>query len=393
MMADVMLRDVRAVFKEDSDPAAVIFGQTSTPKDEESDLVGQANYRDGHVYAIDGVDLDIKDGESIAILGPSGCGKSTMLRVIAGLIMLEVPNSGTIEYGGESWTKLSAKDRRVGIVFQNYALYPHMHSKKNLGFFFKMHKREEEVDERVEIVSKMMGVGFDQLLDRRPKALSGGQQQRVAIARCIVRDPTVFLFDEPLSNLDAKLRTRTRVEIKRLLRRFKITTVYVTHDQTEAQAMGDRIAVMQAGKIQQLGTYREIYDDPANMFVAGFVGAPPMNLIPGKVENGGVRVDGQFVDLRDDVLAGCEGHNVHLGIRPESVLLSPHPAEGSMPVEIYWVENHFSEQRKEVTFDLGSTRVICKRPLDEEWDRNTTAYATIPVDATYVFGADERRVV
>lgn len=391
-MADVMLRDVRAVFKEDSDPAAVIFGQTGT-KEEKSDLVGQANYRDGQVYAIDGVDLDIKDGESIAILGPSGCGKSTMLRVIAGLIMLETPNSGTIQYGEENWTNLNAKDRRVGIVFQNYALYPHMHSKKNLGFFFKMHKREEEVDERVEVVSKMMGVGFDQLLERRPKALSGGQQQRVAIARCIVRDPTVFLFDEPLSNLDAKLRTRTRVEIKRLLRRFKITTVYVTHDQTEAQAMGDRIAVMQAGKIQQLGTYREIYDDPANMFVASFVGAPPMNLIPGKAENGGVRLDGQFVDLRNDALSGTEGQDVHLGIRPESVLLSPNHVEGSMPVEVYWVENHFSEQRKEVTFDLGGTRVICKRPLEEEWDRNTTAYATIPVEETYVFGSDERRVV
>ena len=391
-MADVMLRDVRAVFKEDSDPAAVIFGQTAA-KEEESDLVGQANYRDGHLYAIDGVDLDIKDGESIAILGPSGCGKSTMLRVIAGLIMLETPNSGTIKYGEENWTELNAKDRRVGIVFQNYALYPHMHSKKNLGFFFKMHKREEEVDERVEVVSKMMGVGFDQLLERRPKALSGGQQQRVAIARCIVRDPTVFLFDEPLSNLDAKLRTRTRVEIKRLLRRFKITTVYVTHDQTEAQAMGDRIAVMQAGKIQQLGTYREIYDDPANMFVAGFVGAPPMNLIPGKVENGGVRLDGHFVDLRNDVLGGTEGQDVHLGIRPESILLSPHPVEGSIPVEVYWVENHFSEQRTEVTVDLGDARVICKRPLEEEWDRNTTAYATIPVEETYVFGSDERRVV
>mgnify|MGYP002031746007 FL=1 len=392
MMADVMLRDVRAVFKEDSDPAAVIFGQTGT-KEEKSDLVGQANYRDGQVYAIDGVDLDIKDGESIAILGPSGCGKSTMLRVIAGLIMLETPNSGTIQYGEENWTELNAKDRRVGIVFQNYALYPHMHSKKNLGFFFKMHKREEEVDERVEVVSKMMGVGFDQLLERRPKALSGGQQQRVAIARCIVRDPTVFLFDEPLSNLDAKLRTRTRVEIKRLLRRFKITTVYVTHDQTEAQAMGDRIAVMQAGKIQQLGTYREIYDDPANMFVAGFVGAPPMNLIPGKAENGGVRLDGQFVDLRNDALGGTEGQDVHLGIRPEEVLLSPHHVEGSMPVEVYWVENHFSEQRKEVTVDLGGARVICKRPLEEEWDRNTTAYASIPVEETYVFGSDERRVV
>ena len=276
---------------------------------------------------------------------------------------------------------MNAKERRVGIVFQNYALYPHMHSKKNLGFFFKMHKREEEVDERVEIVSKMMGVGFDQLLDRRPKALSGGQQQRVAIARCIVRDPTVFLFDEPLSNLDAKLRTRTRVEIKRLLRRFNITTVYVTHDQTEAQAMGDRIVVMQAGTIQQLGTYREIYDDPANMFVAGFVGAPPMNLIAGKAVNGGVDVDGHLFDLRNEALINCSGDPVHQQV------------PGSVPVDIYWVEDHYSEQRKEVTFDLGGTRVIAKRPLDEEWDRNGTAFVKIASDKMYVFSADESRLV
>ena len=233
-MPDVQIRDARVIFKEEMDPAAFILGQTGgTPEDEKSDLVGQANYHDGNIHAIDGVSLHIRDGESVAILGPSGCGKSTMLRVVAGLIRLDDPNSGTIRYGEEDWTELGAKERRVGIVFQNYALYPHMHSKKNLGFFFKMHKREEEVDERVEIVAQIMGVGFDQLLDRRPKALSGGQQQRVAIARCIVRDPTVFLFDEPLSNLDAKLRSRTRVEIKRLLRRFNITTVYVTHDQTE----------------------------------------------------------------------------------------------------------------------------------------------------------------
>lgn len=393
-MADVHIRDARVIFKEDTDPAAVIFGQMGeTPDEEKSDLVGQANYRDGNIHAIDGVDLDIHDGESIAILGPSGCGKSTMLRVVAGLIRLDFPNSGTIQYGEEDWTLLGAKERRVGIVFQNYALYPHMHSKKNLGFFFKMHKREEEVDERVEIVSQIMGVGFDQLLDRRPKALSGGQQQRVAIARCIVRDPTVFLFDEPLSNLDAKLRSRTRVEIKRLLRRFNITTVYVTHDQTEAQAMGDRIAVMQAGKIQQLGTYREIYDNPANMFVAGFVGLPPMNLMPAKAEGGGVRVDGHFVDLRNDALGNRDGAPVNLGIRPESIELTHHQADGSVPVDVYWVESHFSEQRKEVTFDLAGSRVIAKRPLEEEWDRNTTVYAKVPANEAYVFDAEEKRLI
>ena len=185
----------------------------------------------------------------------------------------------------------------------------------------------------------------------------------MAIGRCIVRDPTVFLFDEPLSNLDAKLRSRTRVEIKRLLRRFNITTIYVTHDQTEAQAMGDRIAVMRTGQIEQLGTYREIYDNPANMFVAGFVGAPPMNLIPGTAENGGVRVNGHLFDLKLDGLGTRDGDKVHLGVRPEHIDLLHTTADGTMPAEIEYVESHFQTQTRQVTLDVGGNQVVVKRPL------------------------------
>src|SRR5947209_2242846 len=218
----------------------------------------------GAVRALDDVDLEIQDGETVSVIGPSGCGKSTLLRVIAGL---EHQDTGRVLYDGRDMHGVAPGDRGIGMVFQNYALYPHMQSRSNLAFFFRMHKREMEIDERVKITSEIMGVGFDQLLDRKPKTLSGGQQQRVAIARCIVRDPKVFLFDEPLSNLDAKLRQRTRVEVKRLLNRFKITAVYVTHDQVEAIALADRIAVMRGGRIEQIGTYHELHDQPVNAFL------------------------------------------------------------------------------------------------------------------------------
>ncbi|MBM4438535.1 MAG: ABC transporter ATP-binding protein [Actinobacteria bacterium] len=392
-MAGVALRQVRVPFSLERDPAAVLFGQSGAQDDVRQALIGQANFRDGLLWALDGVDMDVQDGESVSVLGPSGCGKSTLLRVVAGLILLDPPRSGRIAYGDQDWTALSAKERRVGLVFQNYALYPHMHSKKNLGFFFKMHKREEEIDERVELTSKIMGVGFDQLLDRKPKALSGGQQQRVAIARCIVRDPSVFLFDEPLSNLDAKLRARTRVEIKRLLRRFSITTLYVTHDQTEAQAMGDRIAVMRAGQIQQFAPYREIYDNPANMFVAGFVGAPPMNLMEGVAEQGGVRVNGHLVDLRHDALGTRPGERVHLGVRPEAIELFHAPQVDTFPVTVDWVEAHFSQQIKEVTFNVTGVRVVAKRPIAEEWERDGTVHVRVPKASAYVFAADEARLL
>ena len=258
------------------DAIGKLFNREAPPPAAEEEEGQALHTPGGKVVALDSVDLNVADGETVAVVGPSGCGKTTLLRTVGGLVTTE---SGRIFFGEVEVTELSPRDRRVGIVFQNYALYPHMEGKRNLSFFFKMHQREEEVPERVQATCAIMGEGFERLLGRKPKQLSGGEKQRVAIARCIISDPNVFLFDEPLSNLDAKLRAQTRVQIKRLLRRFGITALYVTHDQTEAVALGDRIAVMQSGRIVQIGTYNEIYERPLSRFVAGFFGHPPMNLL------------------------------------------------------------------------------------------------------------------
>lgn len=280
------------------------------------------------VYALDGVDLTVPDGQTMAVLGPSGCGKSTLLRVIAGL---ETDYSGELFYDGQPMRGVPPKDRHIGMVFQNYALYPHFEGYGNLSFFFRVRKApDEEAEERIRITSEIMGIGFKSLLRRTPGTLSGGQQQRLAVARAIVRQPQVFLFDEPLSNLDAKLRSQTRVEIKRLLRRFGITALYVTHDQTEAMALGDRVAVMRAGKIEQVGPFPDVRARPANAFVAGFLGTPPMNLLAdGAVEEGAIRLPGGLslplppglpVQMRP-------GQAVTVGIRPEDVAVQVPEAE------------------------------------------------------------------
>jgi len=235
---------------------------------------------EGPVKALDNLSLTIRDGETMAIVGPSGCGKSTLLRVVAGL---EHPDSGNVYYDEKLMNDIAPRTAGSDGVSELCPVPAH-EGEGNLGFFFRVRKRtNEEMMERIRITSEIMGIGFDLLLERKPGKLSGGQQQRVAIGRCIVRDPSLFLFDEPLSNLDAKLRSDTRVEIKRLLHRFTITAIYVTHDQTEAITLGDRIAVMRAGKIEQLGTYQEITGDPVNSFVAGFLGLPAMNLLRGWV--------------------------------------------------------------------------------------------------------------
>ena len=236
------------------------------------------------VPALAGVTLEIADGETLSILGPSGCGKTTLLRVIAGL---EAPTSGVVSFDQRPVTDLGPAERQIGMVFQNYALYPHLDSYDNLGFSFRLRGRSAEIDERVQFVANTLGVRFEHLLGRKPGQLSGGEQQRVAVGRCIVRDPSVFLFDEPLSNLDLQLRAQTRVEIKRLLRKFGVTAVYVTHDQLEAMALGDRIAIMRAGRIEQVGTAEAIMLAPINRFVAGFFGRPPMNLLDGSVAGPG----------------------------------------------------------------------------------------------------------
>jgi len=276
---------------------------------------------DGSVVALDHVNLTIPHGQTLAVVGPSGCGKSTLLRVVAGL---ESDFTGHVFYDDEDMGEIAPKDRYIGMVFQNYALYPHFRSKGNLGFFFKMHKAtDEEAEERIRITSEMMGIGFNELLPRKPGTLSGGQQQRVAIARALVRNPRLFLFDEPLSNLDAKLRVQTRIEIRRLLNRFQITSIYVTHDQVEAITLGDQIAVMRSGKIEQVGTYQELRQNPANTFVAGFLGSPPMNLLAGGTVSGGTLRLGEItVPLPGVVQAQVyTGQAVTLGVRPEAACL------------------------------------------------------------------------
>src|SRR3954465_15731521 len=237
----------------------------------------------GPVTVIPHFDLDIKDHEFMVLVGPSGCGKSTALRMIAGL---EEINGGTIEIGGRVVNDVPPKDPDIAMVFQSYALYPHMTVRENMEFGLKIRKTpKEEMNRRVNEAAQILGI--TEFLDRKPKQLSGGQRQRVALGRAIVRKPAVFLFDEPLSNLDAKLRVQMRAEISTLQRRLQTTTVYVTHDQVEAMTMGDRMAVMNKGELQQVGTPLEVYDQPANLFVASFIGTPPKNFIPGGAGGGG----------------------------------------------------------------------------------------------------------
>ena len=267
----------------------------------------------GATVAVDRLTLDIPDGEFMILVGPSGCGKTTALRLVAGL---ETPTSGTITIAGKNITHLSPRDRDIAMVFQNYALYPHMTVYKNLAFGLRQRKTARaEVDRRVTEVSAMLGL--DELLGRRPAQLSGGQRQRVAMGRALVREPKAFLLDEPLSNLDAELRVQMRAELKRLHQQLDITTIYVTHDQVEAMTLGDRLAVMSAGKLQQVGTPQDVYEQPTNVFVAHFIGSPPMNLLTAMVAEGGRAQAGDLSVELPQVPAGpCI-----VGIRPDSLSL------------------------------------------------------------------------
>src|SRR5512136_2441857 len=241
----------------------------------------------GNVEAVRDFDLTVEDKEFVILVGPSGCGKSTALRMVAGL---EEPTRGMIYIGDREVNDLPPKDRDIAMVFQEYALYPHMSVYKNMAFGLKLKKfPREEIDQRVKDASEILGI--ETLLERKPKQLSGGQRQRVAVGRAIVRKPAVFLFDEPLSNLDAKLRVQMRAEIKKLQARLQVTSVYVTHDQIEAMTMGHRIAVLHAGKLQQVGTPLEVYERPANLFVAAFIGTPPMNFLDARLADGGAALE------------------------------------------------------------------------------------------------------
>jgi multiple sugar transport system ATP-binding protein len=285
-------------------------------------------YAKGTRPAVDTLDLDIKDGEFMVLVGPSGSGKTTALRMLAGLEPLD---GGRIEIGGRDITYVQPRDRDIAMVFQNYALYPSKTVAENMGFALKMqHVAKPERDRRVREAARILDLD-DALLERKPKALSGGQRQRVAMGRAIVREPKVFLMDEPLSNLDAKLRVQTRSQIAELQRRLGITTVYVTHDQVEAMTMGHRVAVLANGLLQQCASPRELYDNPVNQFVAGFIGSPAMNLLTARLTEGGARLGGAVIPLPAPVRAAADRDRlteIVIGIRPEHMHLVAAAGDG-----------------------------------------------------------------
>ena len=282
--------------------------------------------------AVPGINLEINDGEFMVLVGPSGCGKSTTLRMLAGL---EEVNDGHIYIGDRDVTTMPPKDRDIAMVFQNYALYPHMSVADNMAFALKMAKVPAAVQKaRVADAAKILGL--EEFLDRKPKALSGGQRQRVAMGRAIVRQPQVFCMDEPLSNLDAKMRVQTRTDIAKLQADLGVTTVYVTHDQVEAMTMGDRVAVMKLGILQQVDTPLNLYDKPANLFVAGFIGSPQMNLMQGTAAAGQVRLGDYSVPV-DPTAARRANGKVTVGVRPEAWRLTTKEA-GGLPVDVRVVE-------------------------------------------------------
>src|SRR4051812_20145326 len=298
------------------------------------------------VKIIHGISFDISDGEFVVLVGPSGCGKSTLLRMLAGL---EEISGGEIAIDGKVVNDAESKDRDIAMVFQSYALYPHMTVRDNLGFSLRLRKADPKlIAERVANAARILNL--DQLLERFPRELSGGQRQRVAMGRAIVRDPKVFLFDEPLSNLDAKLRVAMRAEIKALHQRLKTTTVYVTHDQIEAMTMADRIVVMHDGIVEQIGTPLQLFDRPGNLFVAQFIGSPAMNVFKGQVRGAGVDALGAHWPLPSRIAA--EGQAVHYGVRPTDLAL----AEQGIPAQVVVVEPTGAET--ELLLQVGDQQLV-----------------------------------
>jgi multiple sugar transport system ATP-binding protein len=314
----------------------------------------------GSTQVLHGVSVGIEDGQFVVLVGPSGCGKSTLLRMLAGL---ENITAGEIAIGDKVVNNVPPKDRDIAMVFQNYALYPHMTVFENMAFSLKLAGAPKEfMEQEVQKAARILGLG--QLLHRYPRQLSGGQRQRVAMGRAIVRDPQVFLFDEPLSNLDAKLRVQMRIEIKALHQRLKTTTIYVTHDQIEAMTMADRIVVMHDGRVEQVGTPLELYDRPANTFVAGFIGSPAMNFLDAKMHRNGagpvaILPGGQHLPLTTGASAG-EGAPIRIGIRPEHFDLAP--ADVGVPAEVQVVEPTGAETFVQVDIaGISATAVFIER--------------------------------
>jgi ABC-type sugar transport system ATPase subunit len=335
----------------------------------------------GRKLALNAVSMTIRDGETVAVVGPSGCGKSTLLKVIAGL---EYPDSGQVLYDGVDYTEVKPQERGVGMVFQDYALYPSKKGEGNLKYYFEVHQRsEDEKVRKIKETAEIMGVGFELLLGRIPTTLSGGEQQRVAIARCIVRDPRLFLMDEPICNLDAKLRERTRIEMKKLLRRFNITTLYVTHDQQEAVFMGDRIAVMRAGVLEQFGSYDDLYYSPVNSFVAQFIGAPPMSLLPISPSANALRLPTGADWPLPPQLRQLSAPAAQLGVRPEGWRLS---SEAGLPFELLSIEQVPTERASYLRGRVAGHPVTVLAPVG--FTQQRSLYLTPDWEQAYLFGED-----
>jgi multiple sugar transport system ATP-binding protein len=322
-------------------------------------------------HAVQDLDLDVRDGEFMVLVGPSGCGKTTALRMVAGL---EDISSGTLRIGGKPVNDVTPKDRDIAMVFQNYALYPHMTVSENIGFALTMRKvPKPKIQAKVKETAEILGL--TEWLNRKPSQLSGGQRQRVAMGRAIVREPSVFLMDEPLSNLDAKLRVQMRAEVQRIQRRIAVATMYVTHDQVEAMTMGDRVAVMRSGVLQQVDHPQHLYDRPDNLFVAAFIGSPAMNLYEAAVTEGArsFRLGSQDIELPASVLAAhpglaaYAGHKVVVGLRPEHLPAAVNGAAGPVLVgDVDLVEALGSELMVHFTIDARRVRAEGTTSADEE---------------------------
>jgi len=337
----------------------------------------------GKTEVIHGISCDIKDGEFIVILGPSGCGKSTILRMIAGL---EVITAGDISIDGRVVNRLEPADRDIAMVFQNYALYPHMTVYKNMAYGLRIRRMpKKEIDKRVRNAARILEL--TDFLDRKPRQLSGGQRQRVAMGRCIVREPKVFLFDEPLSNLDAKLRVQMRLEIRKLHEDLNITSIYVTHDQVEAMTLGDRLIVMDAGYAAQIGSPLEVYERPATRFVAGFIGSPAMNFLDVRVSSDGasVEIPGEVqLPLENGSIAEYAGKDVTLGIRPEHFKLTQEKKD-VMHLSVDHVEQLGADTLVHGHFGEDKTSLTVRMSDIQQFKKNTILALKVPSQKLHLF--------
>jgi multiple sugar transport system ATP-binding protein len=340
--------------------------------------------------------LHIRDGEFMVLVGPSGCGKSTTLRIIAGL---EDATDGDVSIGDRRVNDVAPKDRDIAMVFQNYALYPHMNVRENMAFGLKLRKfPESEINARVREAAEMLEI--PDLLERKPRELSGGQRQRVALGRAIVRKPTVFLFDEPLSNLDAKLRVQMRTEIKKLHKRLGTTMIYVTHDQVEAMTMGDRITVMKDGELHQVDTPMALYEKPADTFVAGFIGSPGMNMLSLRLSaDGSTLTDGgslslALADEQRTRLADYRGRDVIMGIRPEHIVLDPGHRGGARAVAMFFELSELLGHETYLYLKSGATRLTCRAAAAPQTDSGAPIEVYLDMEKAHLFDAGSgRRII